>query len=185
MEYVVVVDAANHEMGHEEKLQAHVTPSLHRACSVFLFNAAGAMLLQRRADEKYHSPGLWSNACCGHPRPGEAAALAAERRLREEMGIACSLLPAGTVTYAIDVGRGLHEHEYNHVYVGAFDGQPTPDPREVADWQWIGAAALRRAVRDTPASLTAWFPIVFRHIEESVTRQPTLFPAMVQQLWKT
>lgn len=183
MEYVVVVDEQDREMRHEEKLLAHVSPTLHRAFSVFVFSSDGIMLLQQRALGKYHSPGLWSNACCGHPRPGEPALTAAERRLREEMGMDCRLVSTGAVTYAIDVGHGLHEHEYNHVFFGTFDGRPRPDPAEVADWRWMEASALRRTVADTPASLTAWFPIVFRSIERAMKLQSSLFPAIVRQLW--
>jgi len=98
---------------NEEKLRAHRTPVLHRAFSVFVLDEHGAMLLQRRAAGKYHSAGLWSNACCGHPRPGEPVAAAAERRLAEEMGIRCPLVPAGSVSYSLDVGDGLREDEFN------------------------------------------------------------------------
>ncbi len=102
---------------------------LHRAFSVFVLDDDGALLLQRRAAGKYHSGGLWSNACCGHHARGESVAEAARRRLREEMGIECALRPAGTVSYSLDVGNGLREDEFNHVFVGLFSGDARPDPQ--------------------------------------------------------
>ena len=160
-EYVVVVNASDEELGRAEKLQAHRTPVLHRAFSVFVLDEGGAMLLQRRAAGKYHSAGLWSNACCGHPRPGEPVLAAAERRLREEMGVACALVRAGTVAYSIDVGGGLREDEFNHVLVGRFSGNARPDPAEVSEWTWMAPGALHAARQAAPQTFTPWFGAVF------------------------
>lgn len=166
-DYVIVVNALDEELGCAEKLQAHQTPLLHRAFSVFLLDDRGAMLLQRRAAGKYHSAGLWSNACCGHPRPGEAVVAAAARRLREEMGIVCALLSAGTVSYSIDVGGGLREDEFNHVLVGRFTGAAQPDPAEVAEWRWMTPEALYTARRNQPHAFTPWFGVVFDQLRRS------------------
>jgi isopentenyl-diphosphate Delta-isomerase len=166
-DYVIVVNALDEELGRAEKLEAHRTPVLHRAFSVFLLDDRGAMLLQRRAAGKYHSAGLWSNACCGHPRPGEAVMAAAARRLREEMGIECSLLRAGTVSYSIDVGGGLREDEFNHVLAGVFNGEPRPDPAEVCDWRWLTPEALRAARRNLPHEFTPWFGVVLDQLRRS------------------
>jgi isopentenyl-diphosphate delta-isomerase len=166
-DYVIVVNALDEELGCVEKLQAHRTPVLHRAFSVFVLDDGGAMLLQRRAAGKYHSAGLWSNACCGHPRPGEAVMAAATRRLREEMGIECSLLPAGTVSYSIDVGGGLREDEFNHVLAGVFNGEPRPDPAEVCEWRWLTPGALRAAWQDDPGAFTPWFGLVLDQLRRS------------------
>jgi isopentenyl-diphosphate Delta-isomerase len=166
-DYVIVVNALDEELGHAEKLQAHRTPVLHRAFSVFLLDDRGAMLLQRRAAGKYHSAGLWSNTCCGHPRPGEAVMAAAARRLREEMGIECALLPAGTVSYSIDVGGGLREDEFNHVLAGVFNGEPQPDPAEVWEWRWMTPEALDTALRDQPHAFTPWFGVVLDRLRGS------------------
>jgi isopentenyl-diphosphate delta-isomerase len=168
-EYVIVVDDGDREVGRAEKLLAHLTARLHRAVSVFVFDADGRMLLQRRAGAKYHSAGLWSNTCCGHPRPGESAVDAAQRRLQEEMGFSCTLTRVCTVRYHLDVGGGLAEHEYDHVFVGLFDGSPAPDPDEVHDWRWIDRTSLRRALEHEPAQFTPWFSVVLEQLETSLS----------------
>jgi isopentenyl-diphosphate delta-isomerase len=183
-DYVIVVNASDEEMGQEEKLRAHRVPVLHRAFSVFVLDERGAMLVQRRADGKYHSAGLWSNACCGHPRPSEPVIAAAGRRLREEMGIACPLVAAGTVAYSIDVGGGLREDEFNHVLFGCFGGEPRPDPSEVSGWQWMTPAAVDAALRDTPCPFTPWFPVVLDRLLEWIDRHPTAVPAAVRRAWQ-
>ena len=166
-DYVIVVNGSDEELGRAEKLEAHRAPVLHRAFSVFMLDDRGAMLLQRRAAEKYHSAGLWSNACCGHPRPGEAVLDAAGRRLREEMGIECALLPAGTVSYSLDVGGGLREDEFNHVLAGRFSGTPRPDPAEVSEWRWMTVEAVCEGWRNTPHEFTPWFGLVLNRLRES------------------
>jgi len=166
-DYVIVVNDADEELGHEEKMRAHRTPVRHRAFSVFVLDDRGAMLLQRRAAGKYHSAGLWSNACCGHPRPGEPVMAAARRRLREEMGIACALLPAGTVSYSIDVGGGLREDEFNHVVAGQFTGDPRPDPAEVSEWRWVSPDVLRAEWEREPGAFTPWFGLVLDQLGRS------------------
>ncbi len=159
-ERVVLVDGEDREVGTLEKQRAHVEGRLHRAISVLVLNSAGEMLLQRRAAGKYHSPGLWTNACCSHPRPGEPAAAAAARRLREEMGLACDLEPLFTFTYRADVGGGLTEHEYDHVFLGRCDDAPVPDPAEADGWRWVPAGRLLAEVEADPAAFTPWFRIL-------------------------
>jgi len=154
---VVLVDADDRAVGTAGKLDAHRTGVLHRAFSVFVFDAQGALLLQQRAHGKYHSGGLWTNTCCGHPRPGEPTAAAAVRRLREEMGIACRLASAGRFLYRADVGPGLVEHELDHVFVGRSDREPRPDPAEVAGWRRVTLTDLRRDLARRPERYTAWF----------------------------
>jgi isopentenyl-diphosphate delta-isomerase len=148
--------------GVAEKLAAHQSPGrLHRAFSVFLFDDRGRMLLQRRALSKYHFPGVWSNACCGHPFPGEAPFQAATRRVGEELGVAPALLmEAGTVTYRhLDPQSGLVEHEYNHLFVGLVRAQPHPDPSEVAEFALVAPDELRK--RREVDSFSGWFQDVF------------------------
>ena len=156
---VILVDAADHEVGSAPKLEAHRSGTLHRAFSVFVFDEAGTLLLQRRARTKYHSGGRWTNTCCGHPRPGEGTVVAARRRLREEMGFACPLTAVGAFTYRAEVGRGLVEHELDHVLVGRHDGVPVPDPAEVEAWRRDPVPVVLRALRRSPDHFTAWFPL--------------------------
>jgi isopentenyl-diphosphate delta-isomerase len=153
---VVLVDAGDRAVGTAPKLAAHRTGALHRAFSVFVFDGRGRLLLQRRAAAKYHSGGLWTNSCCGHPRPGEAVLDAAGRRLREEMGISCVLRPVGAFTYRARLGE-LEEHEFDHVLVGRFDGEPVPDPGEVAAWRWVEPGEAARELAASPEAFTAWF----------------------------
>jgi len=154
---VILVDENDDETGTMPKLDAHQAGRLHRAFSVFIINSAGEILLQRRADGKYHSSGLWTNTCCGHPRPGEPTRDAAQRRLHEEMGIDCALKEAGQFVYRADVEPGLVEHEFDHVFTGSFEGSPLPDPAEVSEWRWIAPVALRDWVSRESTAFTAWF----------------------------
>lgn len=170
LEHVILVDAAGREVGHAEKLSVHRSGALHRAFSVFLFDGRGRMLLQRRATGKYHTGGLLSNACCSHPRPGEPTAEAAHRRLREEMGIACPLEEVFTLVYRADLAGGLCEHEYDHVFVGRFDGRPVPDPAEVSEWRWATVAAVAREMADEPEGFTPWFRLAFARVVEAWER---------------
>lgn len=163
-ESVILVDRNDSIIGIDEKRAAHRSGALHRAFSIFIFDTAGRMLLQRRALAKYHSGGLWSNACCSHPRPGESTAAAAYRRLPEEMGFRCELRPAFSFVYRADVGAGLIEHEYDHVFIGTFDGEPHPVPAEVEAWRRIAIPALRGELRDSPGRFTFWFRIAFREL---------------------
>ena len=156
-ERVVLVDEADRELGTEGKVAAHLAGKLHRALSVFVFNADGALLLQRRATGKYHSAGLWSNTCCSHPRPGEASAAAAHRRLMEELGFDCPLHTAGTCLYRRALPGGLIEHELDHIFVGCFDGVPSPDPDEVAEWKWVQVDDVAADLVVHPERYSAWF----------------------------
>src|SRR5215469_9008927 len=135
--HVVLVDKQDRQIGVEEKVRAHALGLLHRAVSVFVFSSGGDLLLQRRAAGKYHCGGAWSNTACGHPEAGETPESAAARRLRQEMGIDCPLHAAGAFLYRLPVGRGLIEHEYDHVFWGSSDAIPEPNPDEVEDWCWI------------------------------------------------
>jgi len=173
-ERVVLVDEFDQEMGTLGKLEAHVEGKLHRAISVFLFNDAGEMLLQQRALSKYHSGGLWSNACCSHPRPGELPLDAAERRLFEEMGIHCELEKVLEFTYRAVLDQGLTEHEFDHVFVGRFNAEPRPRPEEVCAWKWIDAETLEKEAASNPENYTAWFKIVLKQILSQFPRPAEL-----------
>ncbi|MDR0787095.1 MAG: isopentenyl-diphosphate Delta-isomerase [Gemmatimonadota bacterium] len=157
---VVLVDALDNELGTAPLLQAHREGALHRAVSIFLYDRAGRMLIQRRAAAKYHSGGLWSNTACTHPRPGENPHRAAQRRLGEEMGLETPLNHAFVVLYHADVGEGLIEHELDHIYTGTTSRNPDPDPREVMDWRWITPGELRLELQEQPGLFTPWFRLI-------------------------
>jgi isopentenyl-diphosphate delta-isomerase len=156
MESVILVDEYDREVGSSTKLLAHSDGKLHRAVSAFVFDCEGRLLLQQRARTKYHSGGLWSNTCCGHPRPGETAHQAITRRLAEEMGFICDLRPAFSFLYRAELDNELVEHEYDHVFSGRFDGTPRPDASEVEAWRWVGLDDLRREVRERTGEFTFW-----------------------------
>jgi isopentenyl-diphosphate delta-isomerase len=171
---VVLVDADDRETGVTPKLQAHREGALHRAVSVFVLNSKGEMLLQRRAAGKYHSGGLWSNTCCGHPRPGETPAAAAARRLREEMGLSCHLDHVFTFMYRATLDAdGLVEHEVDHVFLGIGDDEPRPDPEEVMDWRWAEPEEIERELAENADIFTAWFPTPFRKLTSSTHPAPS------------
>lgn len=156
--HVVLVNETDTAHGTAEKLRAHEEGWLHRALSVFVFDREGRLLLQRRAADKYHSGGLWSNTCCSHPYPDEAPRAAARRRLQEEMGFVCPLSPAFHFTYRASVGASLTEHEYDHIFVGTAQDAPVhPNPDEVSDWAWMTPTALREDVAAHPDRYTVWF----------------------------
>ena len=154
---VVLVDPGDAVVGVAPKIEAHREGRLHRAVSVVLFDHQGRMLMQRRADEKYHSGGLWSNTCCGHPRPGESVEDAARRRLRDELGIEdCEVKRVDQFMYFADLEGGLVEHELDHVVVGSWNGTVEPDPREVSETRWIERDRLLAELIEAPGRYTAW-----------------------------
>ncbi len=161
---VILVDESGAEVGVAEKMAAHRTARLHRAFSIFIFHPDGRMLLQQRAAGKYHSAGLWTNACCSHPRPGESTADAAHRRLQEEMGFDCELEEIFHFTYQARLDNGLSEHEYDHVFIGAFDGTPSPNPDEAGDWKWIAVDELQQDVQSHPEQYTHWFRLALDRV---------------------
>ncbi len=157
LEDVILVDEADRPIGVAEKMAAHRSGALHRAFSVMIFDGHGRLLLQQRHIGKYHSGGLWTNSCCGHPRPNENVAAAAARRLREEMGFSTDLTPIGTFTYRAELERGLVEHELVHIFRGTYSGVIAANPAECDGYTWMRPAEIERAVAATPARYSAWF----------------------------
>jgi isopentenyl-diphosphate delta-isomerase len=156
MERVILVDTLDNEIGTAGKLEAHRNGQLHRAFSIFVFNKNHQLLLQKRAMTKYHSGGLWSNTCCGHPRPGETTPAAANRRLREELRFYCELRNVFQFLYRAKLTNRLVEHEYDHVLVGRFDGDPLPDESEVEAWKWMGIEDLTSDMAKNRDGYTCW-----------------------------
>lgn len=146
----------------------HRAGHLHRCFSIFVLNARGEVLLQRRAASKYHSGGLWSNTCCGHPRHGEGTAAAAHRRLQEEMGFDCDLEEALTFVYRQPaLEGGLIEHELDHTFTGRYDGAVSPDPEEADAFRWIAVAELVRDMERRPERYTVWSKLALSKLRES------------------
>ena len=156
-EELILVNENDEPVGVEEKITAHLNGVLHRAFSLFIFNSSGQLLLQKRTSTKYHSQGLWSNTCCGHPRPGESIEQASRRRLQEEMGFDCVVHKVFEFVYRVQLDDDFSEHEYDHVLVGKFDGPPTPNNDEVDDWKWTDLATLQHDIQAHPDSYTYWF----------------------------
>lgn len=173
-ETVVLVNEQDEAIGVEEKIKAHLTGSLHRAFSVFIFNSAGDLLLQRRTTTKYHSRGLWSNTCCGHPRPGETIEQASRRRLSEEMGFDSKLEKAFDFVYHAKLEDDLVEYEFDHVLIGNFDGAPDPNPAEVVEWKWVDLTTLKRDMDRHPESYTFWFRASLDRFHRFDLRRATL-----------
>ncbi len=143
------------------KLEAHQRGIRHLAVSVFIFSSQGHLLLQQRALTKYHSPGMWSNSCCTHPRMGESPLQAAERRLAQEMGISPAITQAYTCSYCVAVGDGLIENEFDHVFIGYSDLEPNINPEEAAGWRWISVPELEAEMRKNKSGYAVWFQILW------------------------
>lgn len=165
MEQVILVDENDQQIGLMEKMAAHEQAILHRAFSVFIFNSEGKMLLQQRALSKYHSGGLWTNACCSHPRNGETAVAAATRRLQEEMGFNTSIIPAFQFTYKAAFDNGLTEHEYDHVFVGIYDGTIHLNREEAESFDYVFIEDVEADIIQNPSNYTEWFKIALPKVK--------------------
>lgn len=163
---VILVNEDDEEIGVMDKMEAHIQGKLHRAFSVFIFNDKGEMLLQQRAAGKYHSGGLWTNACCSHPAPGETTEAAAQRRLQEEMGFSTAVAKIFNFTYRAEFDNGLIENEYDHVFLGFYNGPIAPDAGEVQDYRYQSMNEIRAAMTDEPDEFTAWFHIAIPLLEK-------------------
>ena len=162
--FVILVDDADNETGTMEKIEAHQKALLHRAISVFLCNSKGEWLLQRRALDKYHSIGLWTNTCCSHPFPGESELEAAHRRLKEEMGLKAELKEVFWFTYKEALDNELTECELDHVFVGFTDEHPKINTNEVIDWKYLDYEDLAGDIANYPHRYTAWFKMIFERV---------------------
>ena len=162
---IILVNEQDEQTGTAEKMDAHYKALLHRAFSVFIFNSRGEMLLQQRALSKYHSGGLWTNACCSHPRPGEQTADAASRRLFEEMGFHTPLSKVFNFTYKASFENGLTEHEFDHVFTGTYDGFIKPDSSEVSNYCFKSMDDIEASLQTHASHFTPWFYIAFPKIK--------------------
>ena len=163
-----MVDNKDNQIGDMEKLSAHLEGKLHRAFSICVFNSKGELLIQKRAKNKYHSGGLWTNTCCGHPRPGEKLIGAARRRLKEELGFDTELKECFSFIYEAKFENGLREHEYDHVMRGDYAGKIIPNPDEIEDWKWIALDKLKSEVRRNPGKYSFWFVKILNKIDQLI-----------------
>jgi isopentenyl-diphosphate Delta-isomerase len=172
LDKLILVDENDVPLGTAEKMEAHEKALLHRAFSVFIFNQKGEMLLQQRAINKYHSGGLWTNACCSHPYFNQETLVAAEKRLQEEMGFTTSLIKAFEFVYKAPFNNGLTEYEYDHVFIGKYDGKILPDKDEVADYCFMSMGEIKNSLQSHPHKYTEWFKIAFPKMEEYLALNP-------------
>ncbi len=168
---VVLVDKYGRDLFDQEgklstmqKIEVHRLGLLHSAVSVFIFNDRNELLLQKRAASKYHSPGKWTNPCCTHPSPGETPIMSARRRLSEEMGLVAALTEVFTFSYKADVGNGLIENEFDHVFLGVSNQDPSPNPSEVSDWTWVTIEELKQELIEHPEKYSPWLRQCFSEV---------------------
>ncbi|MDG1822740.1 MAG: isopentenyl-diphosphate Delta-isomerase [Flavobacteriaceae bacterium] len=167
-EHVILVDTSDQPIGLMPKLEAHEKGVLHRAFSVFILNNEGQLMLQQRALHKYHSPGLWTNTCCSHQRDGESNLAAGKRRLKEEMGFVTELREVTSFIYKAPFDNGLTEHELDHIMIGQYEGTPSINPEEVADWKWMDIEDVRSDIKEYPQRYTVWFMLIFEKFYEKI-----------------
>ncbi|QKG79582.1 isopentenyl-diphosphate Delta-isomerase [Tenuifilum thalassicum] len=165
---IALVNQNDNVIGFKDKQQVHIDGDLHRAFSILICNGNGQMLIHKRAFSKYHSPGLWTNACCSHLTQGEEMQNVIFERLKHEMGITCNLNHLFTFHYRVELDNGLIENEIDWVYVGKFEGSPNPNPDEVNDWKWVDIDWLLDDIEENPDSYTYWFKYILQNHKEEV-----------------
>jgi isopentenyl-diphosphate delta-isomerase len=158
---IALVDDHDRIVGYDDKLKVHREGILHRAFSVVVINGRGQWLLHRRALEKYHSGGSWTNTCCSHLTRGESMEEATRKRLLSEMGIRAHPEFIKSFHYRADFENGLIENEIDHVFVARWDGDPDPDPDEVMDWKWCHPDEIEEDLDARPEDFSAWFPMIY------------------------
>jgi len=166
--FVILVDENDAPIGLMEKIEAHKKALLHRAISVFIINSKGDWILQKRAYDKYHSKGLWTNTCCTHPLPGESELDSANRRLIEEMGIECKIKKLFSFIYKEKLDNELTEYEYDHVFIGISDNEPVINISEVVDWKCISFEELHLDIQLNPDNYTFWFKEIYQNVNSHI-----------------
>jgi isopentenyl-diphosphate Delta-isomerase len=161
---LIIVDEYDNEIGTGSKIDIHRKGILHRAFSIFVFNKKGQLLLQQRSSTKYHSGGLWTNTCCSHQRKGENLETSIHRRLIEEMGFDSELTEIFTFTYRANLDHRLIENEFDHVFVGEYEGKPIPNIAEVEGFKWINLTDLQIDIEKNPNNYTYWFKLVLSRV---------------------
>ncbi len=167
-EKVILVNENDEQIGLMPKMEAHEKALLHRAFSVFIYNDQNQLMLQQRAQSKYHSPGLWTNTCCSHQREGESNIEAGKRRLQEEMGFSTDLQDTVSFIYKAPFDNGLTEHEFDHILVGKYNGEPELNSDEAAAYKWLTLEEVRTDMQVNPHIYTAWFKIIFMKYYQTI-----------------
>ena len=158
---VILVNQNDEQIGLMPKMEAHEKAVLHRAFSVFVLNDKNEIMLQQRANQKYHSPLLWTNTCCSHQREFETNIQAGSRRLFEEMGFETALKELFHFIYKAPFDNGLTEHELDHVMIGYYNDEPKINPEEVESWKWMSIENIAKDIQLQPEIYTVWFKIIF------------------------
>lgn len=170
---VVLVDRDDNPLGVMEKMYAHEVGALHRAISVVVTDGTSLdgnprILLQQRAHDKYHAAGMWSNACCSHPFPGERHNIAAARRMQQELNMHLDLSYCGSFVYKASLDNGMVEHELDHVYLGSWcKDLPEPNADEVSALRWLSLNDLITDLEKNPKIYTPWLPQVIAQVVKS------------------
>ena len=167
-ENVILVDKNDTQIGLMSKLDAHKKGILHRAFSVFVLNNNNELMLQKRAYNKYHSGGLWTNTCCSHQREGENSIEAGKRRLLEEMGFETELKIITSFIYKVEFENGLTEHELDYLLIGKYLKSPVINKQEVADWKWMKIELIADDIKLNPNNYTSWFKIIFDKFQNKI-----------------
>ncbi len=163
---IALVDVSDEVVGFDDKMDVHRKGLLHRAFSIIILNSKGQVLLQQRALDKYHSAGLWTNTCCSHLLKGFTMDDCIHKRLIDEMGFDCEMQFVKKFQYRVEFGDGLIENELDHIYVGRFDSEPSPNPTEVGNYRWVAVPQLFNDVKANPEMYTYWFKhIIEKHPE--------------------
>ena len=163
-DHVILVSPEDSPVGYMEKIEAHQKGLLHRAISVFIFNERKEMLIQRRALSKYHTPGIWSNTACSHPRKNETVMEAAGRRLFEEMGLKTPLYYGFKFLYKAEFSNGLIEHELDHVFYGFSNEKPFLNSSEVCDYKYLDQGNIEKMIFQQPEIFSPWFKLTYKKV---------------------
>jgi isopentenyl-diphosphate delta-isomerase len=166
---LILVDNLDNPLGIMDKLEAHQKGLLHRAFSVFIWNKNKELLIHKRAANKYHSANLWTNTCCSHPQPNEATMNAAKRRLQEEVGFSTDIQHRFHFIYKTELENNLIEHELDHVFIGEYNGDFTPNPDEISETRWISIENLKKEIETKPDNFTYWFKEIISKYEDKIT----------------
>jgi isopentenyl-diphosphate delta-isomerase len=166
---LILVDNLDNPIGIMDKLEAHQKGLLHRAFSIFIWNKNKELLIHKRAANKYHSANLWTNTCCSHPQPNEATMNAAKRRLQEEVGFSTDIQHRFHFIYKTELENNLIEHELDHVFIGEYNGDFTPNPDEISETRWISIENLKKEIETKPDNFTYWFKEIISKYEDKIT----------------